>query len=84
MQLWDRDEIDFPFGNWARFENLENDEDFLLLDPATVRQRYIEVQKQFATDLKEGFRKHQIDYLSLPTDESHSMALRNYLALRMR
>jgi len=84
LQLWDRDEIDFPFGNWARFENLENDEDFLLLDPATVRQRYIEVQKQFATDLKEGFRKHQIDYLSLPTDESHSMALRNYLALRMR
>jgi uncharacterized protein (DUF58 family) len=37
LQLWDRDEIDFPFGNWARFENLENDEDFLLLDPATVR-----------------------------------------------
>jgi uncharacterized protein (DUF58 family) len=30
----------FPFGNWARFENLENDDDFLLLDPATIRQRY--------------------------------------------
>lgn len=84
LQLWDRDEIDFSFGNWARFENLENDEDFLLLDPATIRQRYHEVQQQFAADLKEGFRKHQIDYLSLPTDESHSMALRNYLALRMR
>ncbi|MBL9178016.1 MAG: DUF58 domain-containing protein [Verrucomicrobiaceae bacterium] len=84
LQLWDRDELDFPFGNWARFENLENDDDFLLLDPATIRQRYLEVQKQFATDIKEGFRKHQIDYLSLPTDESHSMALRNYLALRMR
>lgn len=84
LQLWDRDELDFPFGNWARFENLEHDDDFLLLDPATIRQRYLEVQKQFATDIKEGFRKHQIDYLSLPTDESHSMALRNYLALRMR
>lgn len=84
LQLWDRDELDFPFGNWARFENLENDDDFLLLDPATIRQRYLEAQKQFATDIKEGFRKHQIDYLSLPTDESHSMALRNYLALRMR
>lgn len=84
LQLWDRDELDFPFGNWARFENLENDDDFLLLDPATIRQRYLEVQKTFATDLKEGFRKHQIDYLSLPTDESHSMALRNYLTLRMR
>lgn len=84
LQLWDRDEIDFSFGNWARFENLENNDDFLLLDPATIRQRYIETQKQFATDLKEGFRKHQIDYLSLPTDESHALALRNYLALRLR
>lgn len=84
LQLWDRDEIDFPFGNWARFENLENDDDFLLLDPATIRQRYIEVQKNFAEQLKEGFRKHQVDYLSLPTDESHSAALRSYLALRMR
>ncbi|HRH97721.1 MAG TPA: DUF58 domain-containing protein, partial [Prosthecobacter sp.] len=36
LQLWDRDEIDFPFGNWTRFENLENDDDFLLLDPATI------------------------------------------------
>lgn len=84
LQLWDRDEIDFPFGNWARFENLENDDDFLLLDPATIRQRYIEVQQNFAEQLKEGFRKHQVDYLSLPTDESHSAALRSYLALRMR
>jgi uncharacterized protein (DUF58 family) len=84
LQLWDRDEIDFPFGNWARFENLENDDDFLLLDPATIRLRYIEAQQNFAAQLKDGFRKHQVDYLSLPTDESHSAALRNYLALRMR
>lgn len=84
LQLWDRDEIDFPFGNWARFENLENNDEFLLLDPATIRQRYLEVQKTFAEQLKEGFRKHQVDYLSLPTDESHALALRNYLSLRMR
>ncbi|MBB5033547.1 DUF58 domain-containing protein [Prosthecobacter vanneervenii] len=84
MQLWDRDEIDFPFGNWARFENLENNDDFLLLDPATIRQRYIEAQQSFAAQLKDGFRRHQVDYLSLPTDESHSAALRSYLALRMR
>ena len=84
MQLWDRDEIDFPFGNWARFENLENNDDFLLLDPATIRQRYIEAQQNFAAQLKDGFRKHQVDYLSLPTDEPHSAALRSYLSLRMR
>lgn len=84
MQLWDRDELEFPFGQWSRFENLENPEDALLLDPAAVRQRYMEVLKDFQEKLKEGFRKHQVDYLSLPTDESHSTALRSYMSLRMR
>lgn len=84
MQLWDRDELEFPFGQWSRFENLENAEDSLLLDPATVRLRYMEVLKNFQEQLKDGFRKHHVDYLSLPTDESHSAALRSYLALRMR
>jgi uncharacterized protein (DUF58 family) len=84
MQLWDRDELEFPFGQWSRFENLENGEDFLLLDPATVRLRYMEVLKSFQEQLKEGLRKHQVDYLPLPTDEPHAAALRNYLALRMR
>lgn len=84
LQLWDRDELEFPFGQWARFENLEKDDDFLLLDPATIRLRYLEVQRVFQDQLKEGFRRHQVDYLSLPTDEPHSAALRSYLALRMR
>lgn len=84
MQLWDRDELEFPFGQWSRFENLEKDEDFLLLDPAAIRLRYMEVLKNFQEQLKDGFRKHQVDYLSLPTDESHSAALRSYMALRMR
>ncbi|MEN3940758.1 DUF58 domain-containing protein [Prosthecobacter sp. SYSU 5D2] len=84
MQLWDRDELEFPFGQWSRFENLENAEESLLLDPAAVRQRYMEVLKDFQGKLTEGFRKHQVDYLSLPTDEPHAAALRSYLALRMR
>ncbi|MDZ4289651.1 MAG: DUF58 domain-containing protein, partial [Prosthecobacter sp.] len=84
MQLWDRDELNFPFGQWSRFESLENNEEFLLLDPATIRLRYMEVLRNFQEQLKDGFRKHQVDYLSLPTDEPHAAALRNYLALRMR
>lgn len=84
MQLWDRDELDFPFGQWSRFENLENLDDALLLDPTAVRLRYLEVQREFQEQLKEGFRKHQVDYLALPTDEPHSAALRHYLSLRMR
>ena len=55
-----------------------------LLDPAAVRQRYLEVRRGFEEQIKEGFRRHQVDYLPLPTDEPHSAALRSYLALRMR
>lgn len=84
VQIWDRDELEFPFGQWARFENIENEEEFLLLDPAAVRQRYLEVVKSFQDQLKEGFRKHQVDHLFLITDQPHAAALRNYLTLRMR
>lgn len=84
MQIWDRDELEFSFGQWSRFENLESDEDFLLLDPSAIRTRYLEVCRKFQEDLKEGLLKHQVDYLTLTTDQPHSEALRQYLALRMR
>ncbi|MCB1209084.1 MAG: DUF58 domain-containing protein [Verrucomicrobiales bacterium] len=84
MQLWDRDELEFPFGRWARFENLENDEDFVQADPAAIRHRYLEVLANFQETLRVGLRRHQVDLLSLTTDESHSLALRQYLSLRMK
>ena len=84
FQLWDRDELDFPFGNWARFENLEQDEDFLLLDPAVIRQRYMTVLDEWRKSMTEGLRKHEVDVIPIVTDEPHTEALRKYLALRMR
>lgn len=83
FQLWDRDELEFPFGNWSRFENLENDADFLLLDPAVIRLRYLDVLEKFRSELTEGLRKHQIDLVAMTTDRPHGEALRKYLALRM-
>lgn len=84
FQLWDRDELEFPFGNWSRFENLENDEDFLLLDPAVIRQRYMAVLEDWRKAMSEGLRKHEVDVVPMATDEPHTEALRKYLALRMR
>ena len=84
IQLWDRDELEFPFGRFSRFENLENLDDALQLDPAAIRQRYLEVLAEFRTSIRDGLRKHQVDHLELTTDESHSQALRQYLTLRMR
>lgn len=84
FQLWDRDEIDFPFSRWARFENLEKDEDFILLDPAAIRARYLQVLAKFREDLEEGLRKHQVDLVPIMTDAPLAEAIKSYLALRMR
>ena len=82
FQIWDRDELEFPFSRWARFENLENGEDFVLLDPAAIRLRYLQVLEKFRTELTEGLRKHQVDLVPIMTDEPVTQAVKSYLALR--
>jgi hypothetical protein len=84
LQIWDREELDFPFSRWARFENLEDDEDFVLLDPAAIRLRYLQVLEKFRATLLEGLRKHEVDLVPLVTDESLAAALKAYLALRAK
>jgi uncharacterized protein (DUF58 family) len=84
FQIWDRDELEFPFSRWARFENLEIDDDFLLLDPAAIRQRYLQTLANFREQLLEGLRKHQVDLVPLITDEPLVGAVKSYLALRAR
>jgi len=84
FHIWDREELEFPFSRWARFENLENGDDFVLLDPAAIRQRYLQVLEQFRAGLLEGLRKHEVDLVPLVTDESLVVALKAYLALRAR
>jgi uncharacterized protein (DUF58 family) len=84
FQLFDRDEIDFPFSRWSRFENLEQNEDFLMLDPPAIRQSYLKVLAEFRQNLTEGLRRQECDLVPMITDEPHAIALKQYLALRMR
>ncbi len=84
MQLWDRDELEFPFSRWSKFEDMEKPDEFVMVDPSVIRQRYMEALNTFRQNLRDGCRRHQVDLMELVTDESHSEALRKYLALRMR
>ena len=84
FQLWDRDELEFPFSRWSRFENLEQLDDHLMLDPAVVRQNYLKVLAEFRQSLTEGLRRHEVDLVSMTTDQPHAVALKEYLALRMK
>jgi uncharacterized protein (DUF58 family) len=84
FQIWDRDELEFNFSQWSRFESLESAENSLLLDPPTVRAGYLKALAQFRQEIRDGLKRHETDLLQVCTDEPHSEALRQYLALRMK
>jgi uncharacterized protein (DUF58 family) len=84
FQIWDRDELDFPFSRWSKFENLENGEDFIMLDPPAIRNGYLKVLQEYRDTLRDGLRKHEVDLVPMVTDEPHAETLRKYLSLRMR
>ena len=84
FQIWDRDELEFPFKQWTRFENLEKVNDHQMIDPATLRASYMERLAEFQNEMKLGCRRNHIDLVPLVTDESYAEALSRYLAFRMR
>ena len=84
FQVLDRDELEFPFGQWTRFDCLERVGFNRLVDPAHLRNAYLENLKRFQEELKSGCNRNRIDLVPLTTDQPCSDALANYLALRMR
>ncbi len=83
FQIWHRDELDFPFRRFTRFDSLENTA-FHTLDPAHVRRAYMQHLEKFRGDLKTGCARHKIDLVPLITDEPYADALAKYLAARRK
>lgn len=84
FQVMDDDEVDFPFSNRTMFRSLEKTEDQLLIDPSSLRQRYLENVKIFQTALREGCSRNRIDLIPVRTSESFSSVVANYLVQRGR
>ncbi len=84
FQIWDRDELEFPFRQWTKFINLENADDAHMVDPSALRKSYLENLADFRERLKSGFRRHRVDHLELVTDQPVATAFRQYLATRAR
>jgi uncharacterized protein (DUF58 family) len=84
FQVWDRDELDFPFRQWTRFDCLEVDGRRHLVDPAHVRAAYLANLQRFRQQLREGCGRHHIDLVTMTTDQHYAQALAQYLALRKR
>lgn len=82
FQVWDRDELEFPFKQWTKFVNLEVADDEQMIDPATLRSSYMENLRIFQEDLKLGCQRNRIDLVELVTDSPYSDSLARYLAFR--
>jgi uncharacterized protein (DUF58 family) len=83
FQIWDRDELEFPFRSWTRFDCLEVPEKRFLVDPSALRTAYLRNLERFRNDLKQGCSRHRIDLVPLTTDQPYAEALARYLTLRM-
>jgi len=84
FQIWDRDELEFAFRQWTRFDCLEIDGKRHLVDPNHLRAAYLENLVRWRDELKQGCHRHRIDLVPMVTDQPYAEALAHYLTLRMR
>ncbi|MFV1965865.1 MAG: DUF58 domain-containing protein [Pirellulaceae bacterium] len=84
FQIWDPDELDFPFRHWTRFQSLETAGHQRLVDPAQLRHAYLENLQTFREQLTAGCYRHRIDLVPMTTDRQYAEALASYLAMRRR
>ncbi len=84
FQIWDPDELNFPFRQWTRFESLETPGNRRLVDPAHLRNAYLENLRLFREKLTAGCYRHRIDLVPMTTDRPYADAIASYLAMRRR
>ncbi len=78
FHVLDRDEIEFPFQEPARFESLE-DERQLLAVPREVRAAYLEEMRRFLDSNRRALAGAGLRYELVRTDEPPHQALLRYL-----
>jgi uncharacterized protein (DUF58 family) len=83
LQVLDRDELEFPFQNWTRFDSLETADRHQLVDTSQFRSVYLDNLKRFQTGLKQGCHRHHIDLAPLVTDQAYAEGLAQYLSFRL-
>ncbi len=82
FQILDRQEVEFEFKSWTRFDCLELEDRKILVDPAQIREEYRRRFRSFEEELEEGCHRHRIEFVPLITDRPYDEALATFLALR--
>jgi len=78
------EELSFSFNRWSRFQCLEQWGRRIDLDPAAVRERYLERVGRFLDELKSRCAEIKSDYVPLTTDRPLTETLGHYLRWRAR
>ena len=84
FQIFDPDELDFPFRQWTQFARLEQTSKRHLVDPAQVRRSYLDKLESFREQLASGCNRHRINLVPMTTEQPFADTLASYLALRRR
>jgi uncharacterized protein (DUF58 family) len=82
FQVLAPEEEEFPFRRPARFRNLENLDQRLLVDPAAMRKAYLEKFHAFRESLVERIRAMGADYHKASTAVPLDQTIVDYLATR--
>jgi uncharacterized protein (DUF58 family) len=81
FQVFDKAEIDFPFRETVAFYDLESGER-IQIDPAYVRDVYVEQVEQFIETYRRGCAESRIDYVMTDTTTPYDFMLSRYLTKR--
>jgi uncharacterized protein (DUF58 family) len=84
FQIWDEDELDFPFRQWTQFSSLENSAQRHLVDPAQLRKAYLQKLAEYREQLTRGCSRQRISLVPLTTSQPCADALAAWLAVRRR
>ena len=84
LQVWDRDEVDFPFDRRVEFRDLEHEGSRQTLDCRSVAGLYRRRAAEFQESLSSACRQHGVDLLRCVSDRPCGEPLREVLSLRGR
>ena len=83
FHLLDRVEVEFPFRDNVRFEDVESDL-LLTADPRSIREAYQEAISNFIEEMRLTCLRLRIDYTQLDTSVPFDQGLLRFLARRSR
>jgi len=81
FHVFDKAEIDFPFRDVVAFHDLETDER-LQIDPAYVREVYVEQIEEFIETYRRACAESAIDYVMTDTSVPYDFMLSRYISKR--